>query len=151
MENRYMKKLNLILISILLFVSSISFTGCEKDITESDIYFPTLEEPANAHMDALARGKLILDGGYILLKSSFLFFTEDMLLIWPYGYSVEVEKGNIHILDDNGDIVASVGDHVKIGGGQSTVSHSHLENLVGKPLPDRWEGTCWIVSEIVND
>ncbi len=146
-----MKKFILLLLSCLLFIiSSIGFTGCNtNDITESDIYFPTLEEPANAYMDALARGKLILDGEYILLKSSSLFFSEEMLLIWPYGYSVEVEKGNIHILDDNGDIVANVGDHVKMGGGETPVSH--LENLVGKSLPDDWDGTCWLVSEIVND
>ncbi len=144
-----MKRLNLILISILLIASSIDITGCEKDITESDIYFLTTKEPSNASMDALTKGKLVLDSEYILLKAGFLFFTEDMLLLWPYGYSVEVEKGNIHILDDTGEVVASVGDHVKMGGGQIPVSH--LENLVGKPLPDSWEGTCWMVSEIVND
>jgi hypothetical protein len=144
-----MKRLNLILLSILLIVSSIGFTGCENDITESDIYFPTLEEPANAHMDALARGKLILDGEYILLKSSFLFFSEEMLLIWPYGYSLEVEDGKIHILDETGEVVANVGDHVKIGGGQNPITN--VEKLIGKSLPDDWNGTCWLVSEIVND
>ena len=144
-----MKKFNLILLSILLIVSSIGFTGCEKDVSESDIYFPTLEEPANAYMDALTEGKLILNGKYILLKAGFLFFTEDMLLLWPYGYSVEVEKGNIHILDDNRDIVARVGDHVKMGGGQIPVSH--LETLIGESLPDSWEGNCWMVSKVVSN
>ena len=147
-----MKKLIFLLLSFLLLVGSTGLIGCNtNNLSESDIYFPTPEEPANAYMDALATGKLVLEGKFILLRSGFLFFTTDMLLIWPYGYSVEVEKGNIHILDDNGDIVASVGDHVKMGGGQSPISHSHLEILVGKPLPDSWEGTCWIVSEIVND
>jgi hypothetical protein len=146
-----MKKFILLLLSCLLFIiSSIGFTGCNtNDITESDIYFPTPEEPLNAYPDALTEGQLIFDGEYILLSTGFLFFTEEMLLLWPYGYSVEVEKGNIHILNDNGDIVANVGDHVKMGGGQIPVSH--LENLVGKSLPDDWDGTCWLVSEIVND
>jgi hypothetical protein len=144
-----MKKLNLILLSILLTVSSISFTGCEKDVTESDIYFPALEEPANAYPDALTEGRLIFDGKYILLKAGFLFFTEDMLLLWPYGYSIDVEKGNIHILDDNGAIVASVGEHVKMGGGQIPVSH--LETLIGESLPDSWEGTCWMVAKVVSN
>jgi hypothetical protein len=72
-----------------------------------------------------------------------------MLLIWPYGYSIEVEKGKINILDDNDDIVASVGDYVKIGGGESPVSH--VENLIGESLPEDWKGTCWLVSKIVND
>jgi hypothetical protein len=145
-----MKKLNLILLSILLIVSSIGFTGCNKnDILESDIYFPTLEEPANAHMDALARGKLMLEGEYILLKSSFFFFSEEMLLIWPYGYSVDVEDGKIHILNENGHIVASVGEYVKIGGGENPISN--VEKLIGYSLPEVWEGTCWMVSEIVND
>ncbi len=146
-----MKKFILLLLSCLLFIiSSIGFTGCNtNDITESDIYFPTLEEPANAYMDALARGKLILDGEYILLKSSFLFFSEEMLLIWPYGYSVNVEDGKIHILDETGEVVANVGDYVKIGGGQNPITN--VEKLIGKSLPDDWDGTCWLVSEIVNN
>ena len=144
-----MKKIIITLLACLLIVSSVGFTGCNKGVTESDIYFPILEEPANAYMTALTEGKLIFDGKYILLKAGFLFVTEDMLLLWPYGYSVEVEKGNIHILDDNRDIVANVGDHVKMGGGQIPVSH--LETLIGESLPDSWEGDCWMVSKVVSN
>jgi hypothetical protein len=146
-----MKKLILILLlSCLLLVSSTGLIGCNTyNVTESDIYFPTPEEPLNAYPDALTKGQLIFDGKYILLKAGFLFFTEDMLLLWPYGYSIEVEKGTIHILNDNGDIVASVGDHVKMGGGQIPVSH--LENLIGTLLPNKWEGDCWLVAKVVSD
>ncbi len=144
-----MKKFSLILLSILLMVSSVSFTGCEKDVTESDIYFPTPEEPLNAYPDALTEGQLIFDGEYILLKSGVPFFNTEMLLIWPYGYSVEVGKGKIRILDDNGVIVASVGDHVKMGGGENPVSN--VEKLIGESLPDDWNGTCWLVSKVITN
>jgi hypothetical protein len=141
-----MKKLNLILLSILLTVSSISFTGCEKNVNESDIYFPTPEEPSNVQMEALATGSLIFDGKYILLRGGCPFDRAEMLLIWPYGYSVDVEKWKIRILDDNGDIVASVGDHVKIGGG--VIPLSQAEKVIGESLPDSWEGDCWLVGEV---
>ncbi len=135
------------LLSFLLLVGSIGLVGCDtNNLTESDIYFPTPEEPANTYMDALATGKLILEGEYILLKSSFLFFSEEMLLIWPYGYSVDVEDGKIHILNENGHIVASVGEYVKIGGGENPISN--VEKLIGYSLPDDWEGTCWLVAPL---
>ncbi len=142
-----MKRFIFLLLSCSLLVSSIGLAGCNtNDITESDIYFPTPEEPANAYMDALARGKLIFDGKYILLRAGFLFFTEDMLLIWPYGYSVAVEKGEIQILNENRQIVARVGDNVKLGGGENPISN--VEKLIGESLPEEWNGTCWLVAPV---
>lgn len=39
--------------------------------------------------------------------------------IWPPGYSLDIERGNIRVLDYRGSVVASVGDRVSFGGGET--------------------------------
>jgi hypothetical protein len=146
-----MKKLSFLFLSLIFIVSSIGITGCDtySDITESDIYFPVLEEAEAYYPSNSSYGKLTFDGKYLLLRSSFLVFSVERLLIWPNGYSVKVENGKIHVLDKNGEVVARVGDRIKVGGGETPITN--VEKLIGYSLPDDWEGTCWLVSEIVND
>jgi hypothetical protein len=144
-----MNKIVLTLLACLLIVSgTVIVVSNTYKIAESDIYLPTPEEPSNFQMEALATGTLILDDKYILLKGTCPFDRAEMLLIWPYGYSVDVEKWKIRILDDNGDIVARVGDHAKIGGG--IIPLSQVEKVIGESLPDSWEGDCWLVGKIVS-
>jgi hypothetical protein len=143
-----MKKLIFILLSGLLIISSSGIAGCDqnRDITESDIFFPVLEEPEAYYPSALSEGKLIFNGKYLLLKRNFLIFSTKILLIWPYGYSVDVENEEIHILNENGQAVASVGDSIKVGGGENPASN--VEKLIGYSLPDDWYGICWLVASI---
>lgn len=137
-----------IMIAFLMIV-----TGCNSsvDINESDIYFPVPEEAVEAYPDALTQGKLTFDGKYLLLRRHFLIFIRtDILLIWPYGYSLDVKDGKIQVLDEGGRVVARVGDSIKVGGGETTKEVVE-ENFIGKPLPDDCEGPYWLVSELIND
>ena len=147
-----LKKLAFFLLSSLLGISSICITGCNnnKDINKSDIYFPVAEYAMNDYPVDLTQGTLIFDGKYLLIRSGFLFFGTDTLAIWPYGYSVNVEDGEIQVLDESSQVVAHVGDSIKVGGGETTKEVVE-ENYIGESLPDDCEGPYWLVSEVVDD
>lgn len=147
-----MKKFAFLLLSSLIAISSICITGCNNNegINKSDIYFPVTKEVLVDYPVALTQGTLIFDGKYLLIRSGFLFFGTDTLAIWPYGYSVNVEGGEIQVLNESSQVVARVGDIIKMGGGETTKEVVE-ENYIGKPLPDDCEGPYWLVSEVLSD
>ncbi len=147
-----MKKPILILLSGLLATSSFCITGCNNNegINKSDIYFPVTKEALVDYPDALTQGTLIFDGKYLLIKGVYPTSGADYLPIWPYGYSVNVEGGEIQVLNESGQVVARVGDIIKAGGGQTTKEVVE-ENYIGESLPDDCEGPYWLVSEVVDD
>ena len=136
----------------LLAISSVCITGCHNNesINESDIYFPVTKEALVDYPVSLTQGTLIFDGKYLLIRRGFLFFGTDTLAIWPYGYSVNVEGGEIQVLNESSQVVARVGDIIKMGGGETTKEVVE-ENYIGESLPDDCEGPYWLVSEVVDD
>ena len=97
-------------------------------------------------MTSLAEGKLVLDNGYLRLKG---FFGKGDLLIWSYGFSLCTEGKKIQIIDSDGQVVARVGDRIKVGGGQ--VPAEIVEKYIGQPLPDDCKGPYWIISRVIDN
>ncbi len=117
------------------------------DIDESDIYFPVQKEVQTIYPDGLVKGTLVLDGDYLRITRP---VGNGDLLVWPYGYSLRIEGNEIQIVDNDGQIVACVGDSIKLGGGQ--IPAQMVEEFIGKSLPYDCEGPYWIVSsERLND
>lgn len=108
-------------------------------------FFPSLREPLNAYPPASGEGKLILENGCLRLKYS---NGESSFIIWPYGFSVRVEGNSVQVINDKGQIVTSVGDELKIGGGE--ISVDIVEKLTGQKLPDNCPGPYWLAGDVVS-
>jgi hypothetical protein len=147
-----MKKPALLLLTGLIAISSVCIMGCNKNenINESDIYFPVAKDASLGYPMAAIQGTLIFDSKYLLIRMEYEWMTTpspEYLIIWPYGYSVNVEDGEIQILDESGQVVARVGDFIKVGGGE-TAKVAVEENYIGESLPDDCEYPYWLVFKV---
>lgn len=132
-----------------LVVVPIVAIGCHDNTPSLTPFFP-VQKSGLDQMLSLAEGKLVLDNGYLRIKRilALRFIGESDLLIWPYGYSLRIEGKEIQVIDSDGQVVARVGDRIKVGGGE--VPAEIVEKYIGQPLPDDCKGPYWIVSEVVD-
>jgi heat shock protein HslJ len=104
----------------------------------SDLFFPTLAEPASGYPDALAVGTLVEQRGCVFLRGTDGSRT---LLIWPFGWSIQAtDDGSLRVLNESGTPVREVGKEVELGGGfvsENRNRTSFPEELIGEPIPDR--------------
>ena len=135
------KMLLLCLLGTLFFIF---FASCSSSSTTAPAIF-TLKEPANCYMEALAHGKLVRDGDYLKLTS----FGLELYLVWPYGYSVEMDGSTVLVLDESGIVVARTGETIKLGGGESP--QYWVEELIGWDIPEDCAGTYWLTSGVIRD
>jgi hypothetical protein len=117
-------------------------------------YFPVQKEPDPSYIypAALAEGKLVLDNSNLRLKPSWGkgdVWSKGELLVWPYGYSLRINGKQIQIIDNDGQLVARVGDKIKVGGGE--VPAEIVEIYTGKRPPDECPGPYWLVSEVIDN
>jgi hypothetical protein len=115
--------------------------------------FPTLSNPKIPYPQSSARGRLIIDDGCIRLRSLLptygFMIGSSMLLIWPHGYTTNVVNGKVAILNDKCEIVAWVGMTIYIGGGN--ISQEVVDANVENPLPDKYHGPYWMVSNVIRN
>ena len=106
-------------------------------------HFPQLREGAmNFVMEADLEGELILENGCLRAKSK---GGADRLLIWPQRFKLSVDGRDIRISDDSG-VSLSVGEEIRIGGGEKKLGFVQL--VVKQPLPNDCPGPYWIVGEV---
>ncbi|MCJ7515710.1 MAG: hypothetical protein MUO89_07085 [Dehalococcoidia bacterium] len=94
----------------------------------------------------------MLDNSNLRLKPSWGkgdVWSKGELLVWPYGYSLRIMDKQIQVIDNDGQLVARVGDKIKVGGGE--VPAEIVEEYIGQPLPDDCEGPYWLVSEVIEN
>jgi len=127
---------------MLVFIPVLAI-GCSNnsaDKTQPVPYFPVQKDVPQELMLALLPGTLVVDkDGYLRVN-----VTKDLqaLAIWPYGYSLKIEGEEFQIINDKGQIVAKVGDTVKLGGG--FVGVSAVEQRIGHALPKNATGPYFI-------
>jgi len=107
-------------------------------------FFPTQKEPAKSYMQALLGAdnpeELIIKDGCIRAGG--------FLLVWPYGFSLSADNGTFQVIDSTGQIVAHVGDKIKVGGGADETPDGRLARGYSAQLPsERCSGPYWIVGE----
>jgi hypothetical protein len=109
-------------------------TDSTTEIVQQIPYFPMQKEMPLEFMLVSLTGKLVNDKGYLRVA--------DALIIWPYGYSLEVSGAELWIISDKGQTVAKVGDIVKLGGG--FLDSSAVEARIGQSLPSDAAGPYFI-------
>jgi hypothetical protein len=101
-------------------------------------YFPVQKEFHETVLAAMMTGELKLDeSGYLRLY--------DALIIWPHGFSCVFEGKTILIVDAKSQVVAKVGDVIKIGGGE--VPLNYAQEALGQSLPKNCQGPYWLTGE----
>jgi len=71
------------------------------------------------------------------------------LILWQPEFSLKAENDSLHILNEAGQVVATVGEEVYLGGGEVR-SIDHLDEYVRQQLPPACPGPYWIVGAEVR-
>lgn len=119
----------------LLFATGILWLGCAQPVDSEDArtdgpYFPRMLQPAEAQMEALLIGKLVLENNcfQIHLREN----DETLTPIWPAGFDYQLTTDSVFIiLNEAGNEVARTGAGIRVSGGE-------IRNTAG--LEDRIEG-----------
>jgi len=109
------------------------------------IVFPRQHPPEGlrAEMAALLIGELIEANGCLRVESA----GESHLVIWPYDYTVTAaDDGRLQVHDGTGEVIAQVGDVVRLGGGQVPTA----EDATAIEIPERCGGPYWLASSEVS-
>lgn len=104
-------------------------------------FFPVQKTPADASMQALLSGPLKLEEKCLKVGEN--------LIVWPYGFSMQTKEAKVNILNKKGIIVASVGDTIKLSGGQVTAQDSGSEKMLSQFVNDDCKGPLWITGEVL--
>lgn len=111
-------------------------------------HFPQMKHTVGG-MEALLEGELVLENGCLRVRSAHGSVDEpSILIIWDLRFSTRTEQGIIQVIDSQtGNVLASVGDFVQMGGGE--VPTPTYLGLVS-PLPEDCPGPYWLVGEFVK-
>ena len=112
---------------------------------DPSVHFPPLRTLRAAFMAALLPGKLSVTEGCWRVTGS----GRSHLVIWQPDFFVNNNEGVIEILDRNGEVVARVGEEIRIGGGEVPLTEE-LKQLLREPLPERCGGPYWSMGELVS-
>lgn len=136
-----------VVLGVVIVISLILITHPDKKSTLyksssslSKPVFPTLREPQKESMQALLVGELSLEGKCLKVGEN--------LIVWPYGFSVDAQGDKIKVLDEEGKLVAEVGDSVKLGGGQVEVGDTTSAKL-SDFVSDDCDGPLWITGQVL--
>lgn len=112
-------------------------------------HFPQLITPQNVYLEALIKGKLVLENGCLRMSGvDGAVNGSTFLLIWDQKFSTRTKQGVVQVIDKGtGEILASVGDFVAIGGG--FVDNPTSRGL-REPIPDDCPGSYWLVGESIK-
>lgn len=129
-----------VLVCLLVTACSNGATSAPSPVT----HFPQQINTPGGYMAALLRGELELVNGCLRVRD--IENNISFLLVWDPRFSTRVEQGIVFVVDaDTGQVVASVGDLVAVGGGE--VPTPTYLGLV-EPLPEECPGPYWVVGEI---
>lgn len=102
-------------------------------------------------MAALATGRVVVDDAGCIRLEDGRTDDEGDLIVWPPGYSMQTEGVKVHIVKEDGETLARVGDMVELGGGQIP-AHPGVREMYEKHLeiPQKCTGPLWIVGQVVS-
>ena len=111
------------------------------------IHFPQLRTRSATFMEALLVGKLIVKDGCLRVSAS--EGDRGHLIIWQPDYFLNSNEGVTEILDRNGQVVARVGEEIRIGGGEVPLAED-LQQQLREPLPEQCEGPYWLMGQLAS-
>ena len=123
---------------------------------QAGLFFPRFTEPSEMSPQALGGGRLVVRDRCIHMAPD----GGGGVVVWPYGYSLRREGGEVVVLNGRDEVVASVGEEVRMGGGQITreeagptpeaASRAFEEKRGELGVPDRCRGPLWVSSGVVR-
>lgn len=127
-------------ITFVLIISLMLLPACIEETHLPYPYFPVQKEIPEAFLLALLPGKLVLDEEYLRVN--------DSLILWPYGYTLEIQEDDIWVADEEGRRVARVGDWIEIGGG--FIPEEYVEEKIGDTLPESCTGPFFLGNPLID-
>lgn len=112
----------------LLISATISTKGQVQgsNMHKDKIYFLTERIAGGDDLTALfSRGKVIMNKGCIRIESA--SGKASYAIVWPSGFNYKRVNKAVHILNNNNQTVAKVGDHIRVSGGE--VSRLSLKDV----------------------
>ncbi len=105
-------------------------SGLQDDHAQDSIYF-LRQKPSDApSLLAPLEGKLVLSKACLRIQSS--DGGAGYTALWPFEFSLAVQSGNVQILNGNKNVVAQVGDQIRVSGGEANISPEEFEeNVIG--------------------
>jgi antitoxin component of RelBE/YafQ-DinJ toxin-antitoxin module len=114
---------------------------------EPGIHVPQLRMRSSAFMSALIEGTLVVKDGCLRVVNG--EGDSGHLVIWQTDYFVNNNAGVIEILDRDGDVVARVGETIRMGGGEISMT-DELKRQLREPLSKQCAGPYWLMGDIVK-
>lgn len=111
------------------------------------VHFPQLRTRSATFMLALLQGKLAVTEGCLRVTGS--GGDSSHLIIWQPDYFLNNNEGVIEILDRNGEVVARVGEEIRMGGGEVPLTEK-LKQQLREPLSEQCRGPYWLMGELVS-
>jgi hypothetical protein len=109
------------------------------------IHLPQLKTRSAALMTALTIGKLVVKDGCLRIGEG----GSSHLILWQPDYFVNNNNGVIEVLDRNGQVVARVGEEIRMGGGEVPLT-PELERQLRAPLPKECPGPYWLMGQLAS-
>ncbi|NJC98087.1 MAG: hypothetical protein C3F07_10945 [Anaerolineales bacterium] len=103
-------------------------------------HFPQRIRVPSVGLDGIVEGELMLVNGCLRVSK---VSDGSVLLIWDPRFSTRTEQGVIQVIDSNtGEVFASVGDYIKVGGG------SFPKGVwLKQPIPKECPGPYWAIGD----
>ena len=112
-------------------------------------HFPQIINTPSAYLEALIKGELVLENGCLRVSDvDGAVNGATILLIWDPRFATSTKQGAVQVIDNRtGNVLASVGDYVAVGGGfDGNPTWMGLAN----PLPEDCPGPYYIVGESIE-
>ena len=112
----------------------------------SSIIFPQSQTQSSA-------GEALLIGEVVVVDSCLRVdareSSTDYIPIWPNGFSLRDENGIVEVLNEQGQVVARVGEEIQAGGG-GIPRDSDMSWILplAKPLPELCPGQYWAIGQV---
>ncbi len=117
---------------------------------QAGLFFPQLPQPTGMGTTGLGLGELFVKDRCLYMGTR----RHADVVVWPYGYSLDRKGAEIRVLDEQGRVVARVGEQVKMGGGEITqaeagptpgAARQQFEEKRGElGVPDRCRGPLFV-------
>lgn len=112
------------------------------------IHFPQLRARSATFMAALLEGKFIVKDGCLRVSKG--EGDGGHLIIWQPDYFLNNNEGIVEILDRNGEVVAWVGEKIRLGGGEISLTED-LRGQLREPLAEQCDGPYWLIGELISN
>ena len=119
---------------------------------EAGLFFPQAG-PTDDFMTALGGGRLVV-------RDRCIYMAPGGVVVWPHGYSLRREGGEVLVLSGRDEVVAKVGEEVRMGGGQITREEAGpTPEATGRAFEEKWKelgvpnrcgGPLWVSSGLVG-